>query len=601
VHTAALPGTTPRTAAASPQELGLTTGVLYTAGAAVAALAALADPAGSGWLFVLAGVALVTGAVMLVGTGRRVPRGGFHVLVASGMGLVSAAVLTAPSTTTALVVASVYTFVALDVLYYFRGWRALAQLGLMLVAATGATTGRGLPLTSAVALCVVLAATAGVVGALAVRAERASHDPLTGLVNRRGFERELDAAVADADRSRTPIAVALVDVDAFKSVNDARGHAGGDALLRSTAAELCALLPAGALVGRLGGDEFAIALPRTDDRTAARVVEAARVRVSHPLSVGVASRLPGEPVGEWLRRADAALYEAKHLGRDRTAVADEASGHLALDLAAALASPTGGGLRVDLQPVVDVPSGGVVGVEALVRWDHPDRGAVPPSVFVAVAEQSGHSGALGAFVRGAALRDAAAITSLLGHPLVVSVNASGHELVDPDYAGALLDALAGAGLSPTALVVEVTESVVEGGSARARQTLAELRAHGIRVAVDDFGAGYSTLSRLDEVPADLLKLDGALLDGATTSPRRRALLEAAIGVGRALALPVVAEGVETAEQAALLLELGCTRAQGFYFCRPHRAEELLARCGRDGEGRLTTRPVPAAAQPAALG
>jgi len=589
------PGRTRRGAAASPQELGRTTGVLYTAGGVATALAGLADPGRSGWLLGLAGVALATGVLMLVVAGHRVPRGAFHVLVVSGTLLVSVAVLTAPTTTTALVVAAVYTFVALDVLFYFRGWRALAQLGVLLVAATWTTTSRGLPPTSAAALCVVLTATAGVVGALAVRAARASHDPLTGLVNRRGFEQALDVAVADADRTGAPIALALVDVDAFKAVNDARGHAGGDALLRSTAAELRALLPAGALVGRLGGDEFAVALPRTDDDTAARVVEAARARVHHPLSVGVASRLPEEPVGEWLRRADAALYEAKQLGRDRTVVADEASGHLARDLAAALAAPGGGGQRVELQPVVDVPSGRVKGVEALARWDHPERGQVPPSVFVAVAEQSGQVGALGAFVHRAAFRDTAAIASRLGHPLVVSVNASGHELVDPDYAGALLGALAEAGLAPTALIVEVTESVVEGGSARALQTLSELRAHGVGVAVDDFGAGYSTLSRLDEVPADFLKLDGALLDGATTSPRRRALLEAAIAVGGALGLPVVAEGVETAEQAALLVDLGCSRAQGYYFCRPHPAAELLARCGLDDEGRLTTRPSPAVA------
>jgi EAL domain-containing protein (putative c-di-GMP-specific phosphodiesterase class I) len=221
-------------------------------------------------------------------------------------------------------------------------------------------------------------------------------------------------------------------------------------------------------------------------------------------------------------------------------------------------------------------------------------------VFVPVAEQSGQVGALGAFVRRAAFRDTAAIASRLGSDLVVSVNASGYELVDPGCAGELLDALADAGLTPAVLVVEVTESVVEGGSARALQTLSQLRDHGVAVAVDDFGAGYSTLSRLDEVPADFIKLDGALLDGATASPRRRALLEAAIGVGDALGLPVVAEGVETAEQAALLLELGCTRAQGFYFCRPLPAEALLAHCGRDDDGRLTTRPTPAAAERAAV-
>ncbi|WP_170131265.1 putative bifunctional diguanylate cyclase/phosphodiesterase [Quadrisphaera granulorum] len=582
---------------AAPQELGRTTGAFYAAGGVMTVLAALADPGASGWLFVLGVAAIAAGALLLTAvTGRRVPRGGFHVLVGAGTALTTLAVLVAPSTSTALVVSTAYFFVAVDTFSYFRRIPGMAQLALLLAAAAWCTTERGVPLSSALALCVALTTTASVAGHLAARAARASHDPLTGLLNRRGFERSLEVAVVEAERTGGALSVALVDVDAFKAVNDGRGHAGGDALLLTIAEELRSSLPAHALIGRLGGDEFAIALPRSEGPAAAAVVETARSGVRHPLSAGVASRLAREPASECLRRADAALYEAKQLGRNRTARARASTGTLARDLAAALADPDGGGLRVVLQPLVELPSGRVRGLEALVRWNHPERGELSPALFVPVAEQTGQIIALGALVRRAAFRDVAALASRMDDTRIVSVNASGHELVEPDYADAVLEGLADAGLDATSLVLEVTESVVEGSTARALDTLTRLRAQGVTVAVDDFGIGYSTFSRLDALPADYLKLDRAFLDGAVDSPRRRALLETALGVGRALDLPVVTEGVETAEQAQLVVSLGCRFAQGYFFSCPLPAERVLEELPHDDDGRLTTRPVPAPAE-----
>ncbi|TNM62414.1 bifunctional diguanylate cyclase/phosphodiesterase [Streptomyces sp. NP160] len=566
--------------AVAPHVLARTTGALYAAGGLATLLAALADPASSAALFAVAATALATGGVVLR-WGSRIPHGAFHVLVAAGSTLIATAVSTAPSSLTAVVLASVYTFVAIDVFYYFRGGAALAQLALLLALAAWSSLERGVAPLVVTALEVVVLAVAFVIGDLAARASFARRDHLTGLLNRRSFEEAVDEAVADAERTGSPVVLALLDVDHFKGVNDSRGHAVGDELLRHLASHLVEHLPGEARVARLGGDEFAVLLVRTPEEKALEVLERARTAAGHPLSLGAAGRLPQEPTSELARRADAALYRAKQLGRDRSELADAASGHLARDLAAALADPAGGGLHVVLQPVVAVASGEALGVEALLRWDHPARGAVPPAEFVHVAERAGLVRSLGAFARRSAFREVALLRTHRPD-LVLTVNASGHELVDDGYAAALLAELSAAGLPPESLVVEVTESVVEGSSAAALTTLEGLRTRGVRVAVDDFGAGYSTFSRLTEVPADYLKLDGALLAAASTSERHRRLFEAALGVGAALGMDVVAEGVETPEHARLLAQLGCRYAQGYHYGRPERAGQLLARWSAAG-------------------
>ncbi|MGQ7295550.1 putative bifunctional diguanylate cyclase/phosphodiesterase [Quadrisphaera sp. KR29] len=581
-----------RPVVATPHVLGRTTGLFYCAGGFAVLLGALVEPARSGWLFFVAAVAGLTGAAVL-GWGTRLPHQAFHVLVAAGTGLITLAVVAAPAPLTGLALAGIYTFVAIDVFYYFRGLPALAQLALLLLTATAATTARGADPLTAAAFLVVLVAVAVAIGDLAARASSAASDPLTGLLNRRSFERAVEVAVADAERTGAPVVLALLDVDGFKEVNDSRGHSGGDELLRSLAVALRAHLPEEAVVARLGGDEFAVLLTRTSEQDALPLLEQARRRAGHPTSLGAAALLPHEAVSEVSRRADAALYRAKQLGRDRTVLADAASGHLARDLAASLASADGGGLRVVLQPLVDVGTAEVLAVEALLRWDHPARGAVPPCEFVQVAERSGLVGALGAFALRSAVREAVALRA--HRPgLVLTVNASGHELLDDGYAAHLLAELASAGLPPAALVLEVTESVVEGSAAAALRTLESLRTSGVRVAVDDFGAGYSTFSRLTEMPADFLKLDGALLAAASASPRHRRLFEAALNVGAALGMDVVAEGVETAEQAALLAELGCRYGQGYFYSRPAPAEQLLAQWSERG-APLATAPGAASA------
>lgn len=559
----------------APWVLARTTGSLYVAGGLAVLLAALADPARSLALFAVAGVATATGLVVLR-HGQRLRSLAFHALVTSGTALITAVVLTAPSTTTALALASTYTFVAIDVFYYFAGAEALLQLALLVVASSAALHERTLPWVVVTGFLVLLGAVALVIGDLAGRAARADHDALTGLLNRRGFDEALERRLEEATRTGAPMAVALLDVDHFKRVNDAHGHQVGDDLLRSLARGLQRRLPSGAVVGRLGGDEFALVVPGWGgDATPAALEDLVR-GLEASVSAGVVVALRAEPPGEVLRRADAALYRAKSGGRGRVVLGDASTGHLAGDLAAALVAPGGGGLRVVLQPVVSVRSGRTAAVEALARWDHAGRGAVPPSEFVPVAEDAGLVRALGAFVLRRACEQAHVLQTGLDEPVLLTVNASGRELVDADYADGVLAELQRCGWPAEQLVVEVTESVVEGGSSPALASLEQLRRRGVRVAVDDFGAGYSTFSRLDEVPADYLKIDAALLSTATTSPRRRALVEAVLGVAATLGLVAIAEGVETPEQAGLLQALGCPLAQGYFYGRPADAADLLA-------------------------
>jgi len=549
--------------------------MLLLGGGSTAVVSALADPWGNRWVFATAGAGLLAAALFAV-RGFRVPHRVFHVMTTASTLLITGGVVLAADTATAVVNAMLYTLVAVVLFSYYARQDAAVHLVVLLAAAGAAGEVRGFPPLTTVAMVCALTAASLAVRGLALRAAAAGRDPLTDLLNRRGFERVLEELASEPAAAGAPISLVLLDVDRFTEVNERLGQAGGDALLHGLAVDLHAALPADAVLGRLGGDEFAVVLRRTGDDTALVVVETARRAARHPLSAGVAARLPGEPLGEWLRRADAALAEAKQLGRDRSVLADAATAHLTLGLAAALADRDAPGLRVELQPVVAVGTGRPVAVEALVRWDHPVRGAVPPQQFVGVAERAGLVPALGAFVLRRACRAVRDLRDHVAPDLALTVNASGNELVDPGYTDGVLGVLAEAGLPPQALVVEVTESVVEGTSPAALLTVDRLRQHGVRVAIDDFGAGYSTYSRLDTLPADFLKLDGALLDGATSSTRRRALLESAVSVGRALGLVVIVEGVETQEQADLLVELGCPLAQGYFYSRPRRPEQLLA-------------------------
>ncbi|WP_432541788.1 putative bifunctional diguanylate cyclase/phosphodiesterase [Kineococcus sp. SYSU DK002] len=530
-------------------------------------------------LLALGAVAAATGAAMLA-VGHRVPPAGYHAVVGLGTALITAAALLMPSATTALAVGGLYTFIVVDVVYFFSRRQAAAHLASVAVAGGTALGLQDVPVGILVSLGLIGAALTYVVGALVQRASTASRDSLTGLCNRRGFDDAVEAAVVTAERSGTPLSAALLDVDHFKTVNDRGGHAAGDQLLRAIADQAAPVLPAGAVLARFGGDEFAVLLPGRSGAQAQDLVDRLRGAVTAAgLSAGVAELRRGHSAADLLRHADTALYAAKAAGRGRSRLHDDASTDTARDLADALGR---GHVRAWFQPLVSLaggpggPGGEVVGFEALARWVRPDGRVVPPAEFIPAAETSGLIGELGLAVLADACRGAREVRDAWGRDLLLTVNVSGRELTSGDYPDRVHEILRATGWPTDLLVVEVTESLVDGSSAQALAALDELRARGVAVAIDDFGTGYSAFSRLDTLPADYLKLDNVFMADITTSPRRAGMLQALLSLARALGLQVVAEGVETREQADLLTAMGCTLAQGWLFGRPVPPAELAA-------------------------
>jgi len=426
----------------------------------------------------------------------------------------------------------------------------------------------------------VLARMAGFVGKVQHQAGRlealAMRDDLTGLANRRLFEERLGEAVEAGD-----VQVCLLDLNGFKSVNDRHGHTVGDRLLVAVAGRLNGALRDVDVVARMGGDEFAVLVPGATadegDTIVRRLGQVLREPVEiggHVLlvtaSVGIADATgTGDPV-EVLRRADVAMYAAGH-GRWRryTPDLDDQAGEEArLGVEMRIGLDTGQ-FRMVYQPIVDLPGGRTRYVESLVRWQHPDRGFVSPVHFVPVAEQNGLIVELGEWI----LRTACAKFvdwqeehGPLG-PERISVNVSARQLAEPGFAEVVAEVLHDTGMAPRCLIVEVTETAVFGGGV-AVQAVKDLHALGVRIALDDFGTGHSSLGLLQTVPVDILKVDKSFVDNLTMAGRHAVIATALIQVSNGLGLSAVAEGVETAEQAAELYRLGYQLAQGYHFGRP---------------------------------
>ncbi|BCJ56506.1 hypothetical protein Asp14428_79810 [Actinoplanes sp. NBRC 14428] len=408
--------------------------------------------------------------------------------------------------------------------------------------------------------------------------ELALRDALTGLPNRRVFEERLTAAVAAGSAQ-----VAMLDLNGFKDVNDRLGHAAGDRLLQTVAARLQGALREGDLVARMGGDEFAVLVPHATpaamDQVVGRVVEALRepVRVDgHELlvgaSVGTADDAGTTDGYEVLRRADVAMYAAKQAGerhRRHTAdldvrAADEA--WLGAELRTALDT---GGLHLVYQPIVSLPDHRMAAVEALVRWDHPVRGPIAPAEFLPVAERTGLMVELGAWILETACARAAEWHRTLGPaaPARVNVNVCARQLAEPGFPELVTATLARTGLPIHHLTLEVSETAVLRGG-RVVRTLEQLHELGVPIGLDEFGTGHSSLGVLDHVPADLLKIDRSFVGSITRAGRHAVIATALLQVSDGLGLTAVAEGVQTAEQAAELHRLGYRYAQGDYFGTP---------------------------------
>ena len=548
----------------------------YVAAGIAALLAVLgpgADPDARWLLLGLAAFALTCGAVAFR-WGSHWPRPVFHLPVASAAALLAVGVALCPDPATAMAAASVLSFLAVDACFFFSLRLAWLHMTFGISAVTAALVVQGdVPPAIALALDAVVVALGTVVRGLVIRASSASQDPLTGLANRRGFDDALHELRAASERGER-FSAALLDLDHFKQINDTAGHEAGDRVLCRVADVWTRALPSTAVFARHGGDEFALLLPGVAGADALALVR--RIVALHPeiaMSGGVAEHRAGESAAELMRRADRALYDAKAAGRGRAELEGGVGSQLASDLAAALAA---GDVHVHYQPIVTLADGEVVGAEALARWTHPVHGPVPPADFVAVAEQSGLVRALGDHVLRTACAELAGVRTSAGLQVTLGVNVSGHELSEPDYAQRVQAVLARTGFPADHLVLEVTETLVEGESPAAVRTLDALRAAGIAVAIDDFGTGYSSLSRLDTLPADVLKLDHGFTSTLSASPRRAQMLSSLVAMCQALGLDVVAEGVETAEQEAVVRAVGCTFAQGWLFGRAVPLPEFRA-------------------------
>jgi diguanylate cyclase (GGDEF)-like protein len=440
---------------------------------------------------------------------------------------------------------------------------------------------------------------------------QAFHDGLTGLPNRALLLDRLSHALARGERRPTHTAVLFLDIDRFKGVNDSLGHAVGDHLIVAVADRLRSVVRPGDTVARFGGDEFVILCEELDhEREAVAIAE----RMAHSLvvpfhlgdrrivltaSIGVAfaSSSSRETADSLLRGADCAMYRAKERGRHRIELFDDDMRARALarletenDLRTAIDE---GQLRVYYQPVVELPDTRVIGVEALVRWEHPHRGLVLPSDFIPLAEESGLILPIGALV----LREACGQVAMWNGAhrrraaLSASVNLSAHQLVFPGLAEVVAQALADSALDPKLLCLEITETVLMEEAASSRAALDSLKELGVQLAVDDFGTGYSSLLYLRRFPVDVLKVDRSFVSGLGQSPADTAIVAGVVGLAHALGLVPVAEGVETPEQAARLVELGCSLAQGYLWSRPLPVERLWQWLDDVGtEGRRTEPP-----------
>ena len=413
---------------------------------------------------------------------------------------------------------------------------------------------------------------------------QAFHDALTSLPNRALFFERLGQSLARLRRDGRSCAVLFLDLDRFKDVNDTVGHDAGDRLLVAVAARLGDGLRDGDTLARLGGDEFTVLLEGVAD---AREAVGATARLLDALatpfildgqeyrftaSIGVAlGRVEHRRPEDVLRDADIAMYRAKEAGRGGYALFDPAMQaqlvarlDLERDLRHALERHE---FALHYQPIIDLRTGGVAKVEALVRWQHPTRGPIPPLDFIPLAEETGLIRTLGRWVLGEACRQARA-WQVAGTPVAVAVNLTALEFQHPDLADEVAAALMTAGIEARWLRLEITESLAMRDVAATIATVGSLRAMGVATAIDDFGTGYSSLAYLKRLPVSALKVDKAFIDGLGTDEEDTAIAAAIITLGHTLGLQVIAEGVETAEQAGLLRALGCDQAQGYHFARP---------------------------------
>jgi diguanylate cyclase (GGDEF)-like protein/PAS domain S-box-containing protein len=437
----------------------------------------------------------------------------------------------------------------------------------------------------------------------------AYHDNLTGLPNRTMFEELLELGMARARRHDLSVAVLCIDVDDFKLINESLGYEAGDALLRAVAERLGEATRETDLVARQGGDEFLLLLADIEGGSvpgfegtdgAILVVESVAARVHESLrapfnvagtelyvsaSIGI-SMFPhdADDAMALLKNADAAMYQSRKTVPGSYLLhwrqSEEALGKLSLTTRLRKAVENRN-WQLHYQPVVELAEGKMVGVEALIRWADPNGGLVPPGDFIPLAEEMGLIEAIGDWVVEELSHQAAAWRAE-GLELEVSFNLSPRQLWQPDLTEKILEQLGAANLDPESIIVEVTESAAMADPERTLRILRDLNDRGLRLALDDFGTGYSSFARLRYMPVDVLKIDRLFIRNVAQDAQAGDMVRAIIQLAHGLGMTPLAEGIETEDEWRFLVEQGCRLGQGFYFCRPAPAEDILARYRRSG-------------------
>ncbi|MET0050959.1 MAG: EAL domain-containing protein, partial [Candidatus Thiodiazotropha sp.] len=436
----------------------------------------------------------------------------------------------------------------------------------------------------------------------------AHHDPLTGLPNRLLFVDRLEQAIIKAKRTHNLIALMFIDLDRFKEINDSFGHPTGDKLLMKVASRLKGEIREGDTIARLGGDEFTVILDELEHpETASKIAEKLLESLEEPIvsqeqnfflsaSIGI-SIYPqdGKDANTLIRNADSAMYKAKDQGRNAYSYYTAEMTALAFERVMMENSLRGALVRDELvlhyQPQIDMRSGATVGIEALVRWNHPELGLVPPSRFIPLAEETSLIQPMGEWILRRACQQARVWydQGLIHERISVNCNLSGRQLGNALFHQTVLDTLKETGIKPDLLELEITETTIMSNPQHSSQILNRLRDIGVRLAIDDFGTGYSSLAYLKTLPISKLKIDQSFVRDIPEDQNDAAITRAVIALGRSLQLQVIAEGVETRAQADFLLNEGCYVAQGFLYARPMPAEEM--------EGFLRSNPPATVPEP----
>ncbi|MEQ8839997.1 MAG: EAL domain-containing protein [Acidimicrobiales bacterium] len=420
--------------------------------------------------------------------------------------------------------------------------------------------------------------------------KQAFHDELTGLPNRALLIDRMTHALAASERSHQPIGVLFIDLDGFKTINDTLGHPVGDTALTKVAERLTAIVRPGDTLARIGGDEFVMLCAGTDGARGATAV-ARRIldafaqpfvlegrEIAIGASIGIATSIGSAEPNQIIENADIARYEAKHEGRNRFAIHDETDQSLALeriDTEEALRRAVDNQeLRLHYQPELDLESGRIVGFEALVRWQRPDGRLIPPGEFIPLAEETGIIVDIGRWVIAEACRQASlwrVHRTPDQEPVRIWVNLSARQLGDPDLVPFVQRTVAEAGISTDEICLEITESALMDDAQAATEQLDQLRRIGISLGIDDFGTGWSQFAYLQRLPLDVLKIDRSFVSGLASDHAAATIVAAIIDLAHALGLIVIAEGVESEDQLAVLRELDCDQALGFLFSEPREA------------------------------